>query len=100
MVEIHEPVRCLFVIETVPEAMLAILERNPPLKQLVHNQWVQLAVLDPHSHHIEIFRQGRFEPYAPESTTLPVVPGSIDWYRGWREHLGCALVGAEVRQRA
>ena len=29
MVEIHEPVRLLFVIETTPEAMLRIMDRNP-----------------------------------------------------------------------
>ncbi len=47
MVEIHEPVRILFVIETTPEAMLEILDRNPGLSKLVRNEWVQLAVQAP-----------------------------------------------------
>jgi uncharacterized protein YbcC (UPF0753/DUF2309 family) len=92
MVEIHEPVRILFVIETEPESILAVLKRNPPLDQLVRNEWVQLSVLDPDSDTIHVFRHGEFEPYSPEADGLPVASSSIDWYRGWRDHLGCASI--------
>ena len=95
MVEIHEPMRILFVIETTPQAMLDILDRNPPLAQLVHNEWVQLAVLDPDSSKIEILRRGQFEAYAPQAARLPVVESSVDWYRGWRDHLGFASIVAD-----
>ena len=47
MVEIHEPVRSLFIIETTPEAMLRIMDRNEGIGRLCRNGWVQLAVLDP-----------------------------------------------------
>src|SRR5205085_12057785 len=46
MVEIHEPVRQLFVIETTPEVLRKVLERNPDLARLVQNEWVRLALLD------------------------------------------------------
>jgi uncharacterized protein YbcC (UPF0753/DUF2309 family) len=92
MVEIHEPVRILFVIETTPEAMLRIMERNPAIGQLCRNEWVQLATLDPDSPAIHVFQQGRFEPYSPQTTELPAVASSVDWYRGWRDHLGYAAV--------
>ena len=84
--------RCLFIIETTPEAMLAILENNPGIKQLVVNEWIQLAVLDPASPAIQLYRRGRFERYVPETNEVPVVPASIDWYRGWRDHVGYASV--------
>jgi hypothetical protein len=92
MVEIHEPVRILFMIETTPEAMFSIMERSAPIKQLVTNDWVQLALIDPNSPQIKLYRHGRFEPYSPETTTLPIVPSSIEWYRGWRDHLGYASI--------
>jgi uncharacterized protein YbcC (UPF0753/DUF2309 family) len=92
MVEIHEPVRILFIIETSPESMLQILDRNVGLSRIVFNDWVQLAVLDPHAPAIQLFRGGRFEPYDPETTELPTVESSVDWYRGWRDHLGFASV--------
>jgi uncharacterized protein YbcC (UPF0753/DUF2309 family) len=99
MVEIHEPVRILFVIETAPASLLAILERNPPLAQLAYNDWIQLATLDPDSSAIQVFRHGRFEPYEPQARNLPVVKTSVDWYRGWRDHLAYASVCAEDDRR-
>jgi uncharacterized protein YbcC (UPF0753/DUF2309 family) len=92
MTELHEPVRCLFIIETTVEAMQSVIERNPGIKQLVVNDWIQLAVLDPDSGAIRLYHRGRYEPYQPETIDLPVVASSIDWYRGWRDHLGYASV--------
>ncbi|HEY2413822.1 MAG TPA: DUF2309 domain-containing protein [Pirellulaceae bacterium] len=96
MVELHEPMRILFVIETSAEAMLSVMERNAAIKQLVINDWVQLAVLDPNSPKIQVFRRGKFEPYECETSDLPVVRSSVDWYRGWRDHLGYASVIADT----
>ncbi len=98
MVEIHEPVRILFVIETTPESMLRLLAKNPPLRELVENDWVQLALLDPLSAAIRLFRDGEFQHYEPESTELPIVASSVDWYRGWRDHLGFASIVATANE--
>jgi hypothetical protein len=51
-----------------------------------------LATLAPQSTVIHVFRNNRFEPYRPESHELPEVLSSVDWYRGWRDHLGYAIV--------
>ncbi|MGQ0635678.1 MAG: DUF2309 domain-containing protein [Planctomycetaceae bacterium] len=96
MVEIHEPVRILFVIEAEPEALVRIMDRNEGIGRLVRNDWVQLAALDPHSAKIHLFRDGQFEIYHPKSFDLPVVRASVDWYRGWRDHLGYARVLPDV----
>jgi uncharacterized protein YbcC (UPF0753/DUF2309 family) len=92
MVEIHEPVRLLFVIETTAAAMLRIMNEHESIGKLVRNGWVQLAVLDPNSAAIEVFQNGAFVPYVPENTQLPIVQSSADWYRGWRDHLGFAML--------
>jgi uncharacterized protein len=92
MVEIHEPVRQLFIIETTPAAMMMILDRNPPIAALCRNEWVQLATLDPISPRIDWFHRGKFHQYKPETAELPEVASSADWYRGWRDHLGYAVV--------
>ncbi len=91
-VEIHEPVRLLFVIETTPEAMFSIMERNELVGRILQNGWAQLAVLDPDSNQIQIFKNGQFHVYQPESEELPKAASSTDWYRGWREHLGFAVI--------
>lgn len=92
-VEIHEPVRLLFIFETRPEAMYKIMARNPLVKRVLMNGWGQLALLDPDSPNILLFRNGEFVPYQPTKTELPVAPSSIEWYRGWRDHLGFAQIG-------
>jgi hypothetical protein len=92
MVEIHEPVRILFIIETTPATMLRLLERNPSIGQLVRNDWVQLAVLDPASPAIQVYRDGVFHEYQPQAEALPQAAASVDWYRGWRDHLEFAQI--------
>ena len=93
MVEIHEPVRILFVVEATPETMLGIMERNPDIGRLVRNDWVRLATLDPHSPEIHLYRDRGFERYLPQSRELPKASSSVDWYRGWRDHLDFAQIG-------
>jgi len=91
-VEIHEPVRLLFVIETSPEAMLKIMERSEVVGRILRNGWAQLAVLDPHSSIIQVFRKNLFHVYRPETRELAKASSSIDWYRGWRDNLGFAAI--------
>jgi uncharacterized protein YbcC (UPF0753/DUF2309 family) len=92
MVEIHEPVRLLFVIETSPADMQRIMDRNEGIARLVTGGWVQLATFDPETAEAQLYRDGKFEHYEVESGELPQVTRSADWYRGWRDHLGFAQV--------
>jgi uncharacterized protein YbcC (UPF0753/DUF2309 family) len=92
MVEVHEPVRLIFVVETAPENLLRIIERNATIAAFCRNQWVQLVALDPGGPAMQVFDGLGFIPYVPEQTTLPAAPSSIEWYRGWRDHLGYAAI--------
>jgi uncharacterized protein YbcC (UPF0753/DUF2309 family) len=94
MVEIHEPVRSLFIIETTPAAMSGIIERVPGIGAMCRNGWIQLAVLHPDSRQLFVYRDGEFQAYEPQSDSLPEAASSVDWYRGWRDHLEfCQIVG-------
>jgi uncharacterized protein len=93
MIEIHEPVRLLNVIETTPEAMLQILAKNAGIARLCDNGWVHLTVLHPKTRQVSVYKDGKFVPYTPEATTLPRAASSVDWYRGWRDHLEFAAIG-------
>ncbi len=96
MVEIHEPMRLLIVCETTAEIMVAIMAKNPTIGTMAAKEWVQLAVLDPSSSHVQLFCKGRFEPYRPQTQQLPVAASSTDWYRGWRDHLEFAVIRSGV----
>ena len=92
MVEIHEPLRILFVIESTKEAMISVMQRNPNIDKLIRNKWVQIAILSPESNNIQRFVDGQFVAYHPSPNVIPTVSRSYDWYRGWRNHLGFAKI--------
>lgn len=92
MVEIHEPVRLLFVIETTVDAINRIISNNQAIARLVHGNWVQLAVLDADTSQIQYYHKGHFQSYMPETDEIPSIDSSIHWYRGWRDNLGFASI--------
>ncbi|GAA3849003.1 hypothetical protein GCM10022243_13770 [Saccharothrix violaceirubra] len=98
MVEIHEPVRLLLVVEAAPDRLNAILNGHAVLNRLVGNGWIQFVSWCPDTNAVHVFQDGSFQPYAPERTEFPVVTRSAQVYAGERDHLGCAhvLTGAEV----
>ncbi len=93
MVEIHEPLRILFLIESTSDALLSITKRNPGIRQLVEGNWCHLAVIDPATSKIEVFVDGRFEPYSPGNEKILKVDSSQDCYLGSREHLPFYSIG-------
>lgn len=93
MVEIHEPVRLLFVVESTPDVLFRVMSRNAVVGGMIRNGWVQMTLLDPDSGAISVFRDGEFIPYLPSPEPMPKAPSSADWYRGWREHLEFAEIG-------
>jgi hypothetical protein len=92
MVEIHEPMRILFVIQTNPTVMHRIIQANAAIKSLVEGDWVQLALLDADSGNVLRYLRGEFVPYVPEKNRLPQVEHSGEWYRGNRDNLGFAEI--------
>ncbi len=92
-VEIHEPVRILFVIETTPVRLMPVIHANPELTELVENRWIRLSTLDPDDGHVEVYRGGGvWERLDSDEEPLPVTASSMDWYEGRREHLPLARI--------
>lgn len=91
-VEIHEALRLLFVIETTPDGIRQIMDRDPLVGKILRNGWSQLALLNPHSNEILVYRDGEFHQYEQGLTELPKAESSLDWYRGQRDHLEFAEI--------
>jgi uncharacterized protein YbcC (UPF0753/DUF2309 family) len=90
--EIHEPVRCLFVIETTPDGIRKVMQRNPAIARILGNGWAQLALLAPESNELQVYEGGSFQTYRLTQSEIPKAATSIDWYRGRRDHLPFALI--------
>lgn len=97
MVEIHEPMRLLVVVDQEPAVLDAILERQPPLRELIDNAWIILAAQSPSTAAIHHYRpQHGWQRWAGEAV-LPQVARSADWYAGEREALAPALLLGAAR---
>jgi uncharacterized protein YbcC (UPF0753/DUF2309 family) len=96
MVEIHEPVRLLVIIDAPPERIMAAAAKVPAVERLAVNRWIQLVAWDPVGSGLHVFTDGRFVPFEGERCIQPVVERSVDWYRGHREHLPPARILAAL----
>ena len=92
MVEIHEPMRLLVVVEQTPAVLTEILARQPALQELIGNAWIILAAKDPLTATIQQYcpRRG-WLPWTGRSV-LPQVARSRDWFAGSSEPLAPAML--------
>jgi hypothetical protein len=99
MVEIHEPMRLLVIVEATPATMARVAEKQPAVGHAISNQWVQLALIDPNSGAVTEYVHGNFVP-VPCGKPLPSVARSLNWYLGHRENLGVCIVRNAIARPA
>jgi uncharacterized protein YbcC (UPF0753/DUF2309 family) len=92
MIEIHEPVRLLLVVEAKRERLKRAVLRNAFVTQTVENRWIRMAALDPETKLMHVYRDGKFELFDEDDDELPSVRTSREWYRGKMDHLPIARV--------
>ncbi|MFN8854887.1 MAG: DUF2309 domain-containing protein [Planctomycetaceae bacterium] len=95
-VEIHEPMRLLFVIESRPEALHQIMARNATVRQIIGTGWVQVALLSPETPDLLLFQEGDFRPWQSRNGPPPFTDTSWDWYHGRRDNLDFALLASQL----
>ncbi|ODB92860.1 DUF2309 domain-containing protein [Candidatus Thiodiazotropha endoloripes] len=102
MIEIHEAMRLLVVVEASTEILTTIYQRQPPLQQLVGNDWVQLVAIDPQSGELKLFnpRQGWIAWQAADERPLTKVDRSEAWYLGSSGALPTALIKTPMEDTA
>lgn len=101
MIEIHEAMRLLVVVEQSLDVLTAIYERQPAVRELVGNAWVQLVAKDPESGAIHCFRAGRgWQPWQPPAAPVRRAERSEQCYAGSRLPCPPALIAAPDEQPA
>ncbi len=93
MVEIHEPMRLLMLVEAKPRVLERIYADQPGIRELVGGGWVQLAAKDPESGELYVFERGQgFVLWQAELTSILTYANSIECYRGQSVPLSPALI--------
>ncbi len=100
MVEIHEPMRLLTIVEATPETLLAIAARVPVVKELVVGRWMQLVSMDPETGKFQEFTDKGFVPLEPTPEMLATVRSSAEWYQGKLDHLPPAWIEKKAEKAA
>lgn len=79
MVEIHEPVRLVMIVDTTPKILSRILENLPRVKSLVQKRWFWLVAFDPNTSEFSLYRDGEFHPYPIARRDLPRITDSLSY---------------------
>ena len=66
MVELHDPLRLLTIVEHKENVILKTIQRTPQLYEWFINEWVHLVCIDPETKAMSKFVDGAFYPYSPE----------------------------------
>ncbi len=100
MIEIHEALRLLVIVEATPERLLEITSRQAEVRELVVNQWIQLVSLHPNTGAMQVFTDRGFVVYEPRAVSLPQSATSHAFYRGHHDFLPPAQIGASKPRAA
>jgi uncharacterized protein YbcC (UPF0753/DUF2309 family) len=65
MIEVHDPVRLLVIVEHKPEIVLKAIQSSPDVFEWYKNEWVHIVALHPEERQFYYFRNGEFEKYQP-----------------------------------
>ncbi len=74
MIEVHDPVRLLILVEHYPEVVLQTIKTEPAVYEWFINGWVHLVAIHPKTNEFYYFKNGAFSLYEP----LPENVNSID----------------------
>lgn len=66
MVEVHDPLRLLIIVEHFDDVVLKTIQRTPQLYEWFINEWVHLVVIHPDTKKITRFKDGSFFDYMPD----------------------------------
>ena len=73
MIEVHDPVRLLVVVEHFPHVVLKTIQTVAATYEWFINEWVHLIAINPETQELFHFKDGAFFPYKPFKQTIETV---------------------------
>jgi len=65
MIEVHDPVRLLVIVEQQPDIVLKAINSSPEVFEWYKNEWVHIMALHPEEKQFYYFKDGAFATYDP-----------------------------------
>ena len=92
MIEVHDPIRLMVIVEHFPTIVLETIQRNPGTFEWFKNEWVKLAVVHPETKDIFVFDKGVFEAYIPVNNVVKVTSNILAEIESSHENLPVYLI--------
>ena len=78
MVELHEPIRNMTILEAPLERVKSVFNSHPRLRNILYNHWTRLVVYDPIEKQWFIFGQNEWRVLAAEKFVMKHFHSSVD----------------------
>jgi uncharacterized protein YbcC (UPF0753/DUF2309 family) len=65
MIEVHDPVRLLVIVEHQPDIVLKAINSSPEVFEWYKNEWVHIVALHPEEQQFYYFKNGAYAKYEP-----------------------------------
>jgi len=92
MIEMHDPVRLLIIVEHFPEIVLETIKKNAETYEWFINEWVNLIALHPENNKPFIFKEGEFTLYPVALKEIKTVSDINELVEAGEENLPVSFI--------
>ena len=85
MIEVHDPVRLLVIVEHRPEIVLKAIQSSPEVFEWYNKEWVHIVALHPTEKRFYYFKNGVFQPYHPITDKLDYIDNMLAFIESAKE---------------
>ena len=85
MIEVHDPVRLLVIVEHRPEIVLKSIQSSPEVFEWYNNEWVHIVALHPEEKTFYYFHNGSFRKYLPITNKLESIDDMLAFIESAKE---------------
>ncbi len=95
MIEVHDPVRLMVIVEHFPEVVLDTIKRNPATFNWFAQNWVRLVVANPEDGKRYLFNKDHFSEYQPTEAPVPEILDVVRLIESTHENIAAHLIKNE-----
>lgn len=95
MIEVHDPVRLMVIVEHFPEVVLDTIKRNPATFNWFAQNWVRLVVANPEDGKRYLFNKDHFSEYEPTEAPIPEILDVVRLIESTHENITPRLIKNE-----
>ena len=87
MIEVHDPVRLLVIVEHQPDIVLKAINSSPEVFEWYKNEWVHIVALHPGEQQFYYFKDGVFAKYNPVTNAgeIKTIHNMVEFIEGAKE---------------